>query len=392
MQATTTSILDRDQPRPVVITPTDRSDLVLPIVLLVVIGIFLLWMIVLLILSGFKGSSPDNPVTTDGRVNNPTVGVCPPGECATNLLSGFKTCPADDGDTIGYNPTQEVCNAQFFCTNPTTPFAVQSDGSTNLNGVCETNTACQCVSTAQCASYITSAFTTRNGNPYADFSGQRISFPQISTYVDNNGQVITTPPIQYSNPSTTFCMAPLSWLPFASPGCNFVAVDEANSMDYNDLLVCMGLVNSCNGALGNPCLSGTLAIITDDPAALNQTNVELAQLGCVNGTACECGSVAVYDTNFGGIVCLQLPVALAFTTPPVLPPTVINEAYTTTIGATGGVPPYRFSSTTLPDNLVLSVAGAITGAVQAIGTFPMNITVVDELGNSVTQTFTINVT
>jgi hypothetical protein len=162
-------------------------------------------------------------------------------------------------------------------------------------------------------------------------------------------------------------------------------------MDYDDLLVCMGLVNSCNGALGNPCLSGTLAVISDNPQTLNQTNIQTAQFGCVNGTACDCGTVAVYDTNYGGIVCMELPEALVFTTPPVLPSATVNTPYTATIAASGGTPPYRFSSTTFPDNLILSDTGQITGTPATFGTFPVNVTVVDNMGNSAVQTFTITV-
>lgn len=394
MQSAPTSILDRDRPRPVTVTPNDTSDLVLPIILLVVIVLFLIWMIVLLILSGFSSSTTDNPVATDSRTNNPTTGVCPPGQCATNILSGFKTCPQDSGDTIGYNPTQEVCNDAFFCTNPLTPFAVLSDGSTNIDGVCETSVQCQCVSTPQCASYVTSIFNTRNGNPYVSFSGQRISFPQSSSYVDNNGAVVQSPPLQYSNPATTFCTAPLSWLPFANPGCNFVNPLEANSMDYQDLLVCMGLPNSCNGALGNPCLTGTLALITDNPESLNQTNIDVSQFGCVNGTPCPCGLVSVYDTNYGGIVCMDLPLALIFTTTSPLPPGEAGFAYNTTISASGGTLPYRFSSTNLPNNLTLTTANnvaQITGTPTVTGTFQVNITVIDDTGASTLQTFTLRI-
>lgn len=303
-----TSIRDRDAPRPIKVTPDKSADTIIPLILLIVIIVFLVWMLVLLIMSGFQTTSPENPVATDNRSVANNTFICPPGQCATNLLSGFKTCPTDNGLAVPFNPQSEVCNDRFLCTNPLTPFAVQSDGSTNINGVCEPNTACPCVNQSRCPEYILSAFTTRNGNPYVSLDGQRITFPQISNYVDNNGEIIDTPPIQYRDPATTFCSAPMAWLPFANPGCNFIPSDRANSMTYDDILICMGLPNQCDGGLGNACLSGTLSYITDNPESLTQQNIDRAQVGCVRGDPCPCGMASIYDTNFGGIVCRDIPV------------------------------------------------------------------------------------
>lgn len=303
----TVSIRDRDEPRPVTITPDNSDNLVLPLIVLIVIIVIVVWMLILLITSGFETSSAENPVTGDNRAPEETPTFCPPGQCATNLLSGFKTCPTNSADGVPVDPSSEVCNDAEFCNNPLTPFAVQSDGSTNIDGVCETGTQCRCLRTLQCPEYVLSAFTTRNGNPYLALDGQRLTFPQTSNYVDGNGQVINTPPIQYSDPGTTFCSAPLAWLPLTSPGCNFVNAERANSMSYDDLVVCMGLPSGCNGAVGNACASGTLAIITNDPESLTQDNIVRQQYGCVRGTPCPCDQVAVYDTEFGAIICRQLP-------------------------------------------------------------------------------------
>ena len=299
------SLLDRDGERPVVIEPDETSEIVLPLVVLIVFVVFVGIMLFLLVESGFQSTSPEDAVSFDNRS---TVGiVCNPGQCATDLFSGFKTCASNDA-SITVDPSQAVCNSRFVCDNPLTPFALQSDGSTDINGVCEPNTECPCLRYSQCPEYVLSVFTARNGNVYQPFEGQRITFPQESTYVSNtNGNSSSLPPIQYSNPSTTFCAAPPSWLPLSNPGCNFVSAANGNSMDYEDVILCMGMVSGCSGMLGSPCLQGTLAFITNDPGSLTQQNITTSQLGCVAGEPCPCGYAAIFDTNFGDIICRQLP-------------------------------------------------------------------------------------
>jgi len=299
------SLLDRDEVRPVLVEPDDTPEIVLPLVVLIVFIVFLGIMLFLLVKSGFQSTSPTDPVSSDNRG---TFGiVCAPGQCATDLFSGFKTCPTTDV-SITVDPAQSVCNSRFVCDNPLTPFALQSNGSTNINGVCEPGTECSCLRYSQCPEYVLSVFTSSNGNVYQPLPGQRITFPQESSYVSNTSGVSTgVPPIQYNNPATTFCAAPLSWLPLSNPGCNFVSAANANSMDYNDLLLCQGMISGCSGMLGSPCLQGTLAFITDNPETLTQQNIYTTQLGCVTGQPCPCGYAAIFDTNFGNIICRQLP-------------------------------------------------------------------------------------
>ena len=258
-------------------------------------------MLYLLFSSGFSTNEPGN--SPDNRI--PLTVPCPIGQCATNLFTGYKICPGSTG-TAYINPEQEVCNSQFVCDNPITPYAVNADGSTNLYGVCEPGVACPCLRVLQCPEYIISAFTTSNGNPYEPLEGQRITFPQISSYTDVSGVESTTPPIQYTNPATIFCAAPLSWMPFSTPGCNFIDVGNNNDISYDDVLLCMGMISGCSGITGSPCLQGTLAFLSRDPGSLTQGDIYTTQLACVQGEPCPCGFVAIYDTNYGGIVCRQL--------------------------------------------------------------------------------------
>lgn len=291
------SILDRDGKRPSTVTVDNSSETVIPIIVLVIIILFLIWMLILLIKSGFESTGINNRVSSDARqaIELP----CGPGECATNLTSGFKRCPLND-EIITINPISEVCNSKFLCDNPITPFALQSDSSTNLNGVCEPNVECPCLTKSQCSEYILSAYTTSNGNPYIPLTGQRILFPQVSA---------DSAPISFSDPGRTFCAVPLSWLPISNPGCNFVNPTQNNSMTYEDLTTCMGGISEigCNGFKGSPCLQGILSIITDNPESLTQQNITTAQFGCTRGTPCPCGMVSIWDTQYGNNICRTLP-------------------------------------------------------------------------------------
>lgn len=283
---------------------SNTSDIILPLIVLIVLVVFLGGMLFLLIDSRFQTSSPSDPVSTDTRTQSSIK--CAPGQCATNIQSGFKTCPIQDASLV-INPAESICNSRFACDNPLTPYALQSDGSTNINGVCEPNIECSCLRVAQCPEYVLSIFTVSDGNPYQSVSGQRITFPQESAFVNTSGEQTSVPPIQIVDPSTSFCMAPISFLPLSSPGCNFVSAPDGNAMSYQDVLLCFGSPRGCSGLLFNPCLEGTLAFVTGTPDTLTQTNMVNAQLACVRGESCPCGQVAIFDTNFGGIVCRSLP-------------------------------------------------------------------------------------
>src|SRR5690606_26774803 len=102
------------------------------------------------------------------------------------------------------------------CDNPGLPYALWSDGSTDINGICERNTQCRCLSRPQCSQDIVTTFNTVNGNNYNTLVGQRIQFIQEASSSNMSGQSLS-----YDNPSTTFCKVPLSWINRSSPGCSF---------------------------------------------------------------------------------------------------------------------------------------------------------------------------
>jgi hypothetical protein len=79
-------------------------------------------------------------------------------------------------------------------------------------------------------------------------------------------------------------------------------------MTYNDIVLCMGMANpgGCNGLFGNPCLQGTLALLSSNPDTVNINDLAISQYACVRGEPCPCGQISIFDTNFGGIVCKSL--------------------------------------------------------------------------------------
>jgi Putative Ig domain len=66
-------------------------------------------------------------------------------------------------------------------------------------------------------------------------------------------------------------------------------------------------------------------------------------------------------------------------------------SYSQPITASGGAPPYTFSSSgTLPPALTVSTTGAIGGTPSAKGTFSFTVTVTDSAGRSASQSYTLS--
>ena len=219
-----------------------------------------------------------------------TLLTCAPGQCSTNIYNGEKICPTALEGTIQADPKYQACSSPTICDNPLLPYALQDDGSTNSDGICPAGVICRCLSKPQCADYIVSAFQTVNGNPYLGLDGQRTAFIQTNSHSTITGEVSNQPPISYSNPLTTFCTVPVDWLNRATPGCGF-----APTMSMDNLRTCM--------ASGRACLVGTLALIPNDPAGWDVSQLERTPLGCVRGEACPAGQVALWDNRLGGVVC-----------------------------------------------------------------------------------------
>lgn len=77
---------------------------------------------------------------------------------------------------------------------------------------------------------------------------------------------------------------------------------------------------------------------------------------------------------------------------PSLPGAVISSAYSYSITATGGQPPYSFSGSSLPPNFVLTPGGALMGTGTVPGRYLISVTVRDARGLSSSTSFPFAVT
>jgi hypothetical protein len=283
------------------------------------------------LISSSTPSTPSTPVpagttnTSSGTFQVSTItdgslatdyNLCPLDMCATSLLTGTKRCPPA-GTRITYDTSKEVCNSRFLCDNNLTPFPLQNDGSTTLTGVCserdvEENIPCPCVSNYRCANYIATTFTAQNGSIFTPLAEQRINFIQnkISTIAIKDG---SPPQIKAANVDDylqTLCEVPFSFLAYASPGCT----NMNGEINADALGVCMGS-SFCNKSANNPCLIGSLALITDNPDSITKNNLGEFSYGCVVDPlfkSCPCiagtekSQIAVYDTSYGQVVCKNI--------------------------------------------------------------------------------------
>lgn len=85
--------------------------------------------------------------------------------------------------------------------------------------------------------------------------------------------------------------------------------------------------------------------------------------------------------------------ALAITTPPALAPGNIGSTYSVSLAASGGTPPYKWTSAgTLPPGLTLnSTQGVISGTPTTAGTYGFTLTVTDSAGATQSQGFAITI-
>src|SRR6185312_2530436 len=140
---------------------------------------------------------------------------------------------------------------------------------------------------------------------------------------------------------------------------------------------------------GTPPYSWALASGSSLPAGLN-----LSAAGTISGTPTAAGTtnftVRVTDSASGAATAaLSItvnPPALTVTTSS-LPGGVLNAAYSQSLAASGGTPPYSWalaSGSSLPDGLNLSAAGTLSGTPSAAGTTNFTVRVTDSASGAAT--------
>lgn len=198
----------------------------------------------------------------------------------------------------------EVCNSKYLCDNTATPYALNGDGSTNDFGICEENTICRCLTTAQCSVEEVVLFTAVNGSPYADqLDNSQLVFSQTST--DSPG---IPESLVITNPNAQFCNLQMRYFDRLSNGACIFA--NPLNITLNEAVICVRK---------NPCVSGLLAFKPNDPDSfvLNASNLNVLNtvpLGCVLGELTPTGitaqcmltyQVPMFNKNTGQIECIS---------------------------------------------------------------------------------------
>jgi hypothetical protein len=201
--------------------------------------------------------------------------VCQKSYCPTNRLTGEKRCSKDGSIPLQYDPIFEVCNPIKGCVNDSTPYAVQTDGSTNLNGICDVD-GCRCVNYLSSPEYTQVIFNMQNGNIYSQYATQqgRVVFKQNPTSYVGQGNLA---PMYYKDPSTQFYEISPSLLSYVTPVCpKLQIIPEPNDLDYVEC------INS------NPCIVGKMAYIPKNSSEFINFNVSDLSggvpLACVSNT------------------------------------------------------------------------------------------------------------
>ena len=126
--------------------------------------------------------------------------------------------------------------------------------------------------------------------------------------------------------------------------------------------------------------------------------------GNISGTPTLAGNYSVViqaasQSPSGSILSATQTFSIVINAPPLAITTTdlvagrVGVAYTQTLGATGGTPPYdwRISQGSLPDGLALSVSGAITGTPTTASTFRFAITVTDSRQVTDTRSYALTI-
>jgi len=198
---------------------------------------------------------------------------CPAGECPTNRFTGEKRCSKNSNLPVQYDPIYEVCNPSNECSAQQTPYALQANGSTNINGQCDVN-GCNCVNFLSTPSYTEVLFNAQNGlfiSSNQSANSKIVLNQQPSPYVGEGNNV----PMTIKDPNSQFWSIGIGYLPFLNPNpCSDLYGDDP-TVDIQTTLKCINR---------NPCLVGRLSYLPQDSSAFNSfTNDNLSStvLACV---------------------------------------------------------------------------------------------------------------
>jgi hypothetical protein len=270
------SILEGRNLPPIVVPEDKTSQYTILAVFIIVILTFLIW-------------ATHTMASTISSTE--LYGQCAVSQCPTNIYNGEKRCSKDPNEVMLYDPKSETCNSRYTCENPRTPYALQSDGSTDRNGVCETGSVCRCLTKQQCPSYSMVLFKMQNGSAY--LNGTRGDRYTIGQKVVNSPSGIGVESVNYDNGNTEFCRINAYDTNRLAPGaCNFTSMPTPDNM--------LDCTNS------NPCITGALSYVTNQDSSkfVAQRDINYYPLACVPGVPCSKGLYPVWDPKVGQIGCV----------------------------------------------------------------------------------------
>lgn len=126
--------------------------------------------------------------------------------------------------------------------------------------------------------------------------------------------------------------------------------------------------------------------------------LSLSTAGAISGTPVADGkfsfSVTATDSAGGkvtGSFSLTIAPARLVVSSTGLPDGAVNAAYSNGLNATGGVKPYTWTATGLPDGLSVAASGAVTGTPKTAGKFDVGVTVKDAAGTSASATLSVTI-
>jgi len=144
---------------------------------------------------------------------------------------------------------------------------------------------------------------------------------------------------------------------------------------------------------------GTSPYTWSNPAGSLPAGLSVTTNGNITGIPSAAGpftfTVQVKDSA-GNLASAQLSITVApalSVTTGVLPVGMLGAAYSQSLAATGGTPPYTWSllSGALPGGLTLSAGGAISGTAGAAGTFPFTVKVTDSAAFIATKQLSVTI-
>lgn len=204
-------------------------------------------------------------------------GQCNQGECATNVSTGQKRCPNDANSYLLYDLKTEVCNPATSCTSSRTPYAINTDGSFNADGICEKNFTCRCSAKVGCPNFTEVLFTRTSS------TGKLYSPDFYFT------QTIRDSDQQFENILESSCFIQIT----DTSRLNVGSCGAINNID--DVLECMK---------ENPCISGNLTFVPEKGKTFDLNHDSfITSMACIAGPQCDDNSFALFDWTIGRTVC-----------------------------------------------------------------------------------------